>query len=204
MNFDQAKALRLQQWRSTLDDHDFRMQYPEAHRQTLHAMSATLVAEGLIDTLQLFDLNEMANAAYWHAVEELHSAPVRYCGASSYDVVQCGRPELYGKIGRSIFYTASTLADSARCSYDGKIYQDATGANLVLNPSGEVARINGLTLTLPDGSYATLWKPGERSRAWPLSRLKIRTSIVRWWTSLKWRRNAVTCSSSNDCGRFWT
>lgn len=46
MNFDQAKALRLQQWRSTLDDHDFRMQNPEAHRQTLHAMSATLFDVG--------------------------------------------------------------------------------------------------------------------------------------------------------------
>ena len=58
MNFDQAKALRLQQWRSTLDDHDFRMENPEAHRQTLREMSATLASEGLIDDLQCFDMNE--------------------------------------------------------------------------------------------------------------------------------------------------
>jgi len=156
MNFDQAKALRLQQWRSVLDDHDFRMQNPEAHRQTLHSMSVPLVAEGLIDKLQQFDMNEMANAAYWHAVEELQTTPSRYCGASAYDVMRHESTELFGKIGRSIFYAATMLAEGARSSYDGKIYRDATGANLVFNPSGAVARITGLTLTLPDGQQYDL------------------------------------------------
>lgn len=161
MNFDQAKALRLQQWRSTLDDHNFRMQNPEAHRQTLHSMSATLVIEGLIDELQQFDMNEMANAAYWHAVEELQTTPGRYCGASTYDVMRHGSTELIGKIGRSIFYAASTLADRTRSSYDGKIYRDATGANLVFTPSGAVARIIGLTLTLPGGQQCDLIETGR-------------------------------------------
>jgi hypothetical protein len=161
MNFDQAKALRLQQWRSTLDDHDFRMHNPEAHRQTLHSLSATLAAEGLIDELRHFDMNELANAAYWHAVEELHSAPARYCGASAYDVVRRASNELFGRISRSIFYAASSLADNARFSYDGKIYQDATGANLVFTPSGVVARITGLALTLPDGQQFDLMETGR-------------------------------------------
>ncbi|MGY2257933.1 hypothetical protein [Pseudomonas sp. SDO55104_S430] len=155
MNFDQAKALRLQQWRSTLDDHDFRLQNPEAHRHTLLAMSATLFSEGLIDALQQFDLNEMANAAYWHAVEELQSYAVHYCGASSYDVID-GHGALFGKIGRSIFYATESLADAHPSSYDGKVYRDASGANLVLNPSGEIARISGLSLTLPDGKQYSL------------------------------------------------
>lgn len=161
MNFDQAKALRLQQWRSTLDDHDFRLQNPEAHRQTLHSMSATLAAEGLIDELQRFDMNERANAAYWHAVEELQTVPARYRGASAYDVLQHGSTELLGKIGCSIFYAASTLAAATRSSYDGKIYRDATGANLVFTPSGVVARITGLTLTLPDGQQYDLIETGR-------------------------------------------
>jgi hypothetical protein len=161
MNFDQAKALRLQQWRSTLDDHDFRMQNPEAHRQTLHEMSSALVTEGLIDELQQFDLNEMANAAYWHAVEELHASPARYCGASAYDVLPRGNGELFGRIGQSIFYATSTLADSARFSYDGKIYRDATGANLVFSPSGVIARIAGLILTLRDGQQYDLVETGR-------------------------------------------
>lgn len=161
MNFDQAKALRLQQWRSTLDDHDFRMQNPEAHRQTLHSMSATLVTEGLIDELQQFDMNEMANAAYWHAVDELQTAPARYCGASAYDVLRHGSTELFGKIGCSIFYASSTLTEGKRSSYDGKIYRDAMGANLVFTPSGTVARITGLTLTLPDGQQYDLVETGR-------------------------------------------
>ncbi|MFJ7281841.1 hypothetical protein [Pseudomonas sp. NPDC099000] len=151
MNFDQAKALRLQQWRSTLDNHEFRMQNPEAHRQTLHAMSQTLAAEGLVDPLEKFDMNELANAAYWHAVEELINSPPRYCGASSYDVVLRGTTTIFGHIGRSIFYDASSLADPRRSGYDGKIYPDAGGANLIFNASGVSARITGLTLTMPDG-----------------------------------------------------
>ncbi|WP_349631953.1 hypothetical protein [Pseudomonas abieticivorans] len=160
LNFDQSKALRLQQWHSTLDDHDFRMQTPEAHRQTLHAMSAALLSEGLIDVLQQFDLNEMANAAYWHAVEELQSCPVHYCAASSYDV-RGNNSELLGKIRRSIFYVADTLVSDTPSTYDGKVYRDSSGANLVFNPSGDIARIDGLTLTLREGEQYTLIETGR-------------------------------------------
>ena len=160
MNFDQAKALRLQQWRSTLDDHDFRMENPEAHRQTLREMSATLASEGLIDELQCFDMNEMANAAYWHAVEELIDAPARYCGASAYDVVKQGSAEVLGTVRRSIFYYVGTLADDNIATYDGKIYRNADGANLVFSPSGVIAGIKGLTLTLPEGQQYELVETG--------------------------------------------
>ncbi|WLG91588.1 hypothetical protein [Pseudomonas cucumis] len=161
MNFDQAKALRLQQWRSTLDDHDFRMQNPEAHRQHLHSMTSTLVTEELIDTLEQFDMDEMANAAYWHAAEELQSHPVRYCGASSYDVVACDGSLTLGKIGQTIFKARRDSQEEARTTYDGKVYRDGTGANLVFNPSGITARIEGLTLTLPDGRQFDLIETGR-------------------------------------------
>lgn len=155
MNFDQAKALRLQQWRSTLDNPSFRIQNPEAYRQTLHSMSKGLAAEGLIDKLEQFDMDELANAAYWHVVEELHDSPPRYCGASSYDVLAHGT-ELFGRIGRSIFQFASSLTDPCRTTYDGKIYPDGDGANLVFNASRAIARITVLTLTLPDGGQCDL------------------------------------------------
>ncbi|MEB0223605.1 hypothetical protein [Pseudomonas sp. 10S4] len=156
MNFDQAKALRLQQWRSTLDNPSFRVQNPEAYRQTLHSMSQGLAAEGLIDKLEQFDMDELANAAYWHVVEELHDSPPRYCGASSYDVMAHGKTELFGRIGRSIFHFASSLAAPSRTTYDGKIYPDGDGANLVFNASKAIARITGLTLTMPDGTVCDL------------------------------------------------
>jgi hypothetical protein len=114
MNFDQAKALRLQRWRSTLDDHDFRMENPEVHRQTLREMTAALASEGLIDELQSFDMNEMADAAYWHAVEDLIDAPARYRSASLYAVVSPGSSSIFGAIRRSIFTmrtVSGTLTD---------------------------------------------------------------------------------------------
>jgi hypothetical protein len=161
MNFEQAKALRLQQWRSTLDDHDFRLQTPEAHRQHLHSMTCALVAEGLIDTFEQFDMNEIANAAYWHAVEELQSHPVRYCGASCYDVVACDGALMLGKIGQTIFNARRDIQDEIQTTYDGKVYRNGTGANLIFNPSGITARIEGLTLTLPDGRQFDLIETGR-------------------------------------------
>lgn len=161
MNFDQAKALRLQQWRSTLNDHDFRMQNPEAHRQHLHSMASTLVVEGLIDTLEQYDMNEMANAAYWHAVEELQSHPVRYCGASTYDVVAHDSALILGKIRQTIFNAKRGNQDEVRTTYDGKVYRDGSGAKLVFNPSGASACIEGLTLTLHDGRQFDLIETGR-------------------------------------------
>lgn len=48
-------------------------------------------------------MNEMADVAYWHAVEELQSSPDRYWGSSSYYVLKVGTGELLGTISRSIF-----------------------------------------------------------------------------------------------------
>lgn len=122
MNFDQAKSLRLQRWRASLDDHDFRMQNPKGHREALHEMAEALHAEGLIDQLEQFDMNEMADAAYWHAVEELQSLPGQYRGASTYDVVQLDSGKLLGTISRSIFNFATESPRSASFAYDGKVY----------------------------------------------------------------------------------
>jgi len=151
MNFDQAKALRLQQWRSTLDDHDFRMQNPEAHRETLHAMSLTLATEGLIDQLEQFDMNEVVDAAYWHAAEELQNSPDRYRGSSTYNLLKTHTGELMGTISRSIFNEVSAEPPGPTHTYDGKVYPNANGADLVLSMSGESGKIIGLALTMPDG-----------------------------------------------------
>jgi hypothetical protein len=106
-------------------------------------------------------MDEMANAAYWHAVEELQSHPARYCGASFYDVVACDGALTLGKIGQTIFNARRDNQDKVRTTYDGKVYRDDTGANLVFNPSGVTARIEGLTLTLPDGRQFDLIETGR-------------------------------------------
>lgn len=153
MNFDQAKILRLQRWRTTLDDQNFRMQNPEGHREILHEMSAALFDEGLIDQLEQFDLNDRANAAYWHAVEELQNSPGHYRGASTYDVVQIGSGKLLGTIRRSIFNFVNDQPRGASFTYDGKVYSDPDGARLTLGLSRKVGKIFGLVLEMNGRRY---------------------------------------------------
>ncbi|WP_177409293.1 hypothetical protein [Pseudomonas sp. Irchel s3h9] len=57
-------------------------------------MTATLRDEGLIDQIEQYDTNEMADAAYWHAIEEFQNSPSQYRGTSSYDVVRIDNGEL--------------------------------------------------------------------------------------------------------------
>ncbi|MBK5373483.1 hypothetical protein JFT81_02385 [Pseudomonas sp. TH43] len=153
MNFDQAKTLRLKQWRATLDDQGFRMQNPEGHRETLHEMAAALHREGLIDQLERFDMGEMADAAYWHAVEELQNSPGQYRGASTYDVVRIDNGELLGTISRSIFYFATTEPRCALSSYDGKVYSGPEGIHLNLGLSRNVGKVTGLILEMHGRRY---------------------------------------------------
>lgn len=97
------------------------MQNPEAHRATLHEITAVRLDEGLIDQLEQFNMNEMANAAYGHAVEELQNSPDHYRGASTYDVVQVDNSKLLGTISRSIFHFATDEPRGASFAYDGKV-----------------------------------------------------------------------------------
>lgn len=156
MNFEQAKSLRLQRWRVTLDDQDFRLQNPEGHRETLHEMAAALHAEGLIDQFEKFDMCEMANAAYWHAVEELQNSPGQYRGASTYDVLQVNSRKLFGTISRSIFNFPGDQPRGASFPYDGKVYSDADGADLRLSLSRKTGRITGLLLRMSTGQQYEL------------------------------------------------
>jgi hypothetical protein len=153
MNFDQAKSLRLQRWRNTLDDQDFRMQNPDGHRETLHEMAAALHGEGLIDQLEQFDMGKMADAAYWHAFEELQNSPGQYRGASTYDVVRIDNGELLGTISRSIFDFATTEPCGASFFYDGKVYSGPEGIHLNFGTSRNVGTITGLILEMHGRRY---------------------------------------------------
>jgi hypothetical protein len=153
MNFGQAKALRMQRWRLTLDDKDFRMQNPEAHRETLHEMAAALFDEGLIDQPERFDMSEMADAAYWHTFEELQNSPDHYRGASTYNVVQVTNGKLLGTISRSIFNFATDEPRGGSSTYDGKVYSDTDGVRLTLGLSRKIGKIAGLTLEMNGRQY---------------------------------------------------
>lgn len=161
MNFEQAKALRLQRWRSALDNNEYRMQNPEAHRSRLHTLSAELAAEGLIDKLQQFDMDEMANAAYWHAVEELQTSRSSFCLASDYDVIPRDGGRRLGTIGRGTFIRDRYDGPSFPRTYDGIVYRDERGPYLTFCHSNEPARIEGFCLTLTDGNVFDLIETGR-------------------------------------------
>ncbi|WP_042956571.1 hypothetical protein [Pseudomonas brassicacearum] len=150
MNFEQAKALRLRLWKATLDDHYFRIENPEAHRSSLLECSARLAEEKLIDRMEQFDMDEMANAAYWHAVEELQSNPIMYRPSYGYDVVPLGGGPRIGTIFHSILSLDESRGDSL-LPFDGKVYRDKEGLALKYSYSTNAGRIEGLVLTMEDG-----------------------------------------------------
>ncbi|WP_367617192.1 hypothetical protein [Pseudomonas iranensis] len=129
------------------------MQSPEAHRETLHEMAAALLDEGLIDQLEQFEMNEIADAAYWHAVEELQNSPEHYRGASTYNVVQVTNGKLLGTISRSIFNFATDEPRGASFAYDGKVYSDTAGVRLTLGLSKKIGKIAGLILEMNGRQY---------------------------------------------------
>ncbi|UZE02173.1 hypothetical protein [Pseudomonas mediterranea] len=150
MNTEEARKLGIQRWRATLDNHDLRMQVPEVHRAHLHEISSELAAKKLIDRMEQFEMDEIANAAYWHAIEELQSHPVIYRSSYGYDVVpEEGGPRI-GTIFHSVLSLDESYGDSLR-PYDGKVYRDETGLILKYSFSTCSGRIEGLTLTMNDG-----------------------------------------------------
>ena len=155
MNFEQAKALRLQLWQSTLDDQDFRMGNPEAHLSSLLECSARLAEEKLIDRMEQFDMDEIAYAAYWHAVEELQSNPAIFRASYGYDVApRDGGPRI-GTIFHSILKLDESRGDPP-CPYDGQVYRDKTGLVLKYSYSTNTGHIDGLVLTMHDGKQFDL------------------------------------------------
>ena len=98
-------------------------------------------------------MSEMADAAYWHAVEELQNCPEHYRGASTYEVVQIDNGNLLGTISRSIFNFANDEPRGASFAYDGKVYSDADGVRLTLGLSRRIGKISGLVLELNGRQY---------------------------------------------------
>jgi len=151
MNFEQAKAMRIAAWRSTLDDHEFRMGNPEAYRLSLHEESARLAQEGLIDRLDQFEMDEMANAAYWLGIEERDAYPVARHPASGYDVIPVDGGPRVATIMNSVFRFDANVGDSIR-PYDGLMRRSEQGMKLEPCYGSIGGRIDGLLLTLEDGS----------------------------------------------------
>ncbi|WP_245222430.1 hypothetical protein [Pseudomonas moraviensis] len=95
----------------------------------------------------------MADAAYWHTVEELRNSPDHYRGVSTYNVVQVTNGKLLGTISRSIFNFATDEPRGASFAYDGKVYSDTDGVRLTLGLSRKIGKIKGLILEINGRQY---------------------------------------------------
>ncbi|MEL4167244.1 hypothetical protein SAMN03159390_00657 [Pseudomonas sp. NFACC49-2] len=133
-----------------LDNNCQRLENPEAYRSCLLDVSARLAEEGLIDRLDQFDMDEMANAAYWLALEELQSNPVLYRSSYQYDVMPRDGGPRFGTLFHSVLRLDDNGGGPLR-AYDGKLYRDKDGLRLNQTYHSLRGRVEGLVLTLHDG-----------------------------------------------------
>ncbi|WP_414159898.1 hypothetical protein ACMGG8_15755 [Pseudomonas sp. BNK-45] len=132
------------------------MSYPEAYRQGCLAISQDMADAKVIDQAQKLDLDEFANAAYWHAVETLIDCEPEFMSSAFYDLLpQRGGPRL-GTLSGRIYYPEGSTEWAAQV-IDGK-----GGRRLEFRISSEVWAMCGLTITTADGSLYNLVITGQR------------------------------------------
>lgn len=143
----ELKTAWTAKWKEMLDDHDHRMANPEVYRVMCQWETRDMLAEGVIDQAEKMEMDDLANAAYWHAVEELVTADIGYLYGGHYQVVRSGA----SPIGRIISNTYYSAAGPGYSGYDGKVFFDAPGARLEFSNSTKPWRLNGLVLTSTNG-----------------------------------------------------
>ena len=78
------------------------MANPEAHRTICRANSDDTLAAGAIDQMEKLEMDELANAAYWHAVETLIDCEPGLLAWGLYDLMpRTGGPRI-GTLNGSI------------------------------------------------------------------------------------------------------
>ena len=151
-----SKAEWLTHWRRSLDDHELRMSYPEAYRQTCLAISQDMADARVIDQAQKLDLDEIANAAYWHAVETLIDCEPEFISSAFYDLIpRHGGPRLGTFSGRTYYPEGSA-------KWAAQVIDEKGGRRVVFRISSDVWLMDGLTITTTDGSLYDLVITGQR------------------------------------------
>ena len=147
----------MAKWRQHLDDHEFRMENPEAHRTICRAKSDEMLAAGAIDQMEKLEMDELANAAYWHAVETLIDCEPGLLAWGFYDLVpRAGGPRI-GKLNGRIYFPEGMAGQMA-----AQVLEDKGVRRLAFRTSAEVWAMDGMTITKPDGSIYDLVITGQR------------------------------------------
>ena len=167
MTPSQLKTAWLAKWRRLLDDDVYRMDNPEAHRTVCRWESRDMMAAGVIDQMEKFEMDEQADAAYWHAVEELAAFAEGYLFGGHYDVVSRERPVCIGRIMANTYYSATSPSAGG---FDGKVYGNKHDLHLLFRHNNEPWPIKGLLLTAPSGELYDLVQTAQviNGRVYPV------------------------------------
>jgi hypothetical protein len=153
------KAEWMALWRKRLDDQESRMSSPEAYRDICIAISQDMIDAEVIGHLEKLEMDELANAAYWHAVETLIDCEPAFIQSGFYDVIpRTGGPRI-GTLCGHIYYPEDLGGNWA-----AQVTDHAGTRRLVFRISAEVWAMDGMTLTRPDGCICDLVLTGQRIR----------------------------------------
>lgn len=162
MNNPHSKTEWLAQWHRYLDDHETRMACPEAYRRICLALSKDMADAQIIDQAEKLEMDELVNAAYWHAVETLIDCEPEFLSSGFYDVLpQHGGPCI-GKLNGRVYYPDAVPGSWGQ--WAAQVVDEKGARRLVFRISAEAWAMNGLTLTRPDGSLYDLVLTGQRIR----------------------------------------
>ncbi len=89
-------------WWRDLDDHEARFEAPSTYQEHLLRRASEILADGLIDALQHFDMCELVRAATAHAVEEKLSDFLKPNG--QYHLIDADGHVIGRADGRSIYF----------------------------------------------------------------------------------------------------
>ncbi len=151
-----TKAERMAQWRRYLDDQESRFNNPEVHRSMCRLISKNMLNEQIISTAEKFELDELADSAYWHAVETLIDCEPGFMPSAFYDLVaRDGGPSI-GRLSSGLYYPAG------REGYAAQVLGEKGDRRLVFRMTGAAWKMNGMTITTPDGREHDLVITGQR------------------------------------------
>ncbi|KPA89376.1 hypothetical protein PF66_04228 [Pseudomonas asplenii] len=155
-----TKTEWLAYWQQHLDNHQSRLDNPEAHRIICLDISREMAAAQIIDPLEKLEMDEIANAAYWHAVETLIDCEPAFMTAGFYDLVPRHGGPAIGKISTMIYYPDATEEELG--PWAAQVITENGTRRLVFRINAEVWDMNGLSVTRPDGSVYDLVLIGQR------------------------------------------
>lgn len=153
MNPKALQTAWMAKWRKALDDHEYRMSNPEAYRTLCHWETRDMLAAGVIDEMDKLEMDELVNAAYWHAVEELVAPIYGYQPGGHYKVIPRDGSPCIGRVANGSYYSEG---EPSLSGLDGRVFEDKQGMRLVFRLGGEYWPMTGLELISATGEMYDL------------------------------------------------